>query len=112
LNIIIGFDSEALNAVKGLASLLSQISTKETALMSTLDEDIVAVAAQTTAIGSLTTFIAGLETKIADLPGMTAAQQSQIDAIFAGVNANNKAIADAMVVNVPVPPVANVPVPP
>src|ERR1019366_1916241 len=69
LNIIIGFDSEALNAVKGLASLLSQISTKETALMSTLDEDIVAVAAQTTAIGSLTTFIAGLETKIADLTG-------------------------------------------
>ena|ERR1019366_1325034 len=108
INIIIGFDSEALNAVKGLVSLLSQISTKETALMSTLDEDIAAIAAQTTAVASLTTFISGLEAQIAALPGLTTVQQAAIDKIFTDVTANNASIANAMVVNVPpvVPPVA------
>src|SRR5450631_3159283 len=111
LNIIIGFDREALNAVERLVSLLSQISKKETLLMSTLDEDIAAIAAQTTAIGSLTTFITGLEAQIAALPGLTPAQQAAIDKIFTDVNANNAAIAAAMVVNVPPPPPGPVAVP-
>ena len=35
------------------------------------------------------------------LPGLSAAQQAQIDAIFGGVAANTEAIANAMVVNTP-----------
>ena len=92
-----------LNVVERLISQLSQLSDKETELMSTLDDDIAAVAAQTTAVGSLTTFITSLEDQIKAL-GITPAQQAQIDAIFANVTANTTAISAALVQNVAATP--------
>ena len=95
-NLIIEFGPATLNVVERLISQLSQVSDKETQLMSTLDDDIAAVAAQTTAVGGLATFISSLENQIKAL-GITPAQQAQIDAIFANVTANNAAIAAALV---------------
>lgn len=71
--------------------------------MNTLDDDIAAIAAQTTAIGSLTTFIMGLQTQIAAL-GLTPAEQAKVDSIFSGVTTNTAAIVAAMAANVTTPP--------
>jgi hypothetical protein len=111
INFRIGFDLETLNAVKGLVSLLSQISTKETQLMSTLDDDIAAIAAQKTDLDKLMAFISGLEAQISAMPGITPVQQTAIDKIFADVTANNAEIVAAMAVNAPVVPVPSVPTP-
>ena len=78
-----------------------QIIQKENQIMATLQEDVDAIEAQTTAIGSLTTFIQGLKDQIAALPSLTPAQQAQIDGIFSGVTANTAAISAAMTANVP-----------
>lgn len=78
--------------------------------MATLQQDVDAIAAETTAIASLTTFVQGLETQIAALPGLTATQQTQIDAIFDGVTKNAASITAALTMNVqPTPPPATVP---
>ncbi len=101
--ITINFDPEVLVRIDTLVGLLQQTIQKENAIMSTLDDIVTAVAAQTTMIGSLQTFVQGLEDQIKALPGLTPAMQAKIDTIFAGVDANEKAIANAMVVNVPPP---------
>jgi hypothetical protein len=87
-----------------IASLSASLTQKVNTIMSTLDDDIAAIAAQTTAVGSLATFIQGLQAQIAALPGLTAAQQAQIDAIFTSVSANTSAITSAMAANVPPTP--------
>ena len=69
--------------------------------MSTLADDTAAIAAQTTVVASLAKFVSGLQAQIAALPGLTAAQQADIDKIFSDVTANNAAIAAAMVANTP-----------
>src|ERR1017187_9337246 len=102
-SLTIEFGPATLNVVERLISQLSQVSDKETQLMSTLDDDIAAIAAQTTVIGSLTTFITSLEDQIKAL-GITPAQQAQIDAIFSNVTANTTAISAALVQNVAATP--------
>ena len=77
--------------------------------MATLQQIVDEVAVQTTTVASLTTFVQGLEAQIAALPGLTTAQQAQIDTIFADVGANTASVAAAMVANVPVVPPAPVP---
>jgi hypothetical protein len=97
-------DATLLAVLTQLVNVGQQILAKETLLMSTLDDDIAAIAAQTTAVASLTTFIQGLQAQIAAL-GLTPAQQAQVDAIFTNVTANTAAISAAMVANVVPPPV-------
>jgi len=105
-------DKDLLALLARLISIGQQIVTKDTKIMSTLQDVVDEVAAETTAIGSLTAFIQGLEAQIAALPGLTPAQQAQIDAIFANVGSNTAAINVAMVINVPpaTPPVVVPPV--
>lgn len=97
--------------LNSLASLSASLTQKVNTIMSTLDDDIAAIAAQTTAVDSLATFIQGLQAQIAALPGLTAAQQAQVDAIFASVSANTAAITSAMAANVPPPAPAPAPSP-
>lgn len=78
---------------------LSAIIKQGTQIMSTLDNDTAAIEAQTTVVAGLATFVQGLKDQIAALPGLTAAQQRQIDQIFTDVTANNVSIANAMVAN-------------
>ena len=70
-------------------------------VMATLQDVIDEVAVQKTTVASLATFVQGLQDKINALPGITPAMQAQIDQVFADVDVNNKAIAAAMVANVP-----------
>ena len=72
--------------------------------MASIQDIVDEVTAETTAIGGLTAFIQGLQAQIAALPGLTAAQQAQIDGIFASVGSNTAAIAAAMATNVPPAP--------
>ena len=89
--------------------LLTTLNAKVDKIMATLQQIVDEVAAQTTTVASLSTFIKGLEDQLSALPGLTAAQQAQIDTIFANVDANTKSVAAAMVANVPVVPPAPVP---
>lgn len=93
-----------------LIEIGQQIISKENQIMATLQDDVDAIAAETTAIGSLTVFIQGLEDKIGALPGLTADQQAQIDSIFDGVTKNAASITAAMAIGVPpAPPPTTVP---
>jgi hypothetical protein len=70
---------------------------REETQMTTLLQDIIDdVAAEKTVIDSLTVFVHGLEDQIKTLPGITPAQQAQIDHIFADVEKNKAAITAAM----------------
>ena len=91
-------------AARLLIDIGQQIISKENLIMATLQDDIDAIAAETTAIGSLTTLVQALEDKIAALPGLTSDQQVQIDSIFDGVTKNAAAINAAMAINVPPAP--------
>lgn len=62
-----------------------------------LDQLLAAVQAQTTAV-------ANLQAAIKAVPGLTAAQQTEVDTIFAGVQANTDAINAAIAANTPPPP--------
>lgn len=94
-------DRTLLALAARLIDIGQQIIQKENQIMSTLQDDVDAIAAQTTAIDSLVVFIQGLKDQIAALPNLTAAQQAQIDDIFAGVTKNSAAITAAMSANVP-----------
>jgi hypothetical protein len=77
--------------------------------MATLDQILDKVTQETTDIGSLKVFIAGLKQQIADaLAGVTLppAVQAKVDAVFAGVAANDQAVVDAMAASVPPAPPA------
>ena len=97
-------DQPLLALASRLIDIGQQIIKKEDQIMSTLQDVVDEVTAETTMIGGLATFIQGLEAQIAALPGLTAAQQAQIDAIFANVGANTAAITAAMAINVPPAP--------
>lgn len=88
---------EVRNEQGRLRQLLEQI-------MPTLDEVLADVSEEGTKLDSLATFIAGLKQQIADaLSGVTlpAKVQAQIDAVFAGVEANKAKVVSAMDANVP-----------
>ena len=72
--------------------------------MATLDQVLADVTAESTQIDGVMTFIQGLQAQIAALPGITPAMQTQIDAIFAGAEANKAKLAAAIVANTPAQP--------
>ena len=72
--------------------------------MATLQDLVNDVAAETTEIGMLTAFINNLKAQITAIPGITPAQQTEIDSIFAGMEANKAAISAAMAPTVVTPP--------
>lgn len=85
-----------------IISLLNSIIRKENEIMATLDEVVVATEEEKTVIDSLAKFMRGLQDQIAaNVTGLSAAQQAQIDSIFAQVKANTQRVADAMVANTP-----------
>ena len=90
---------------------INVLETKMERIMVTLDQLVQEVADETTLVDSLSTFVQGLRDQIAALPGLSQAQQSQIDQVFASVGANKDKIAAAMTANTPVANAAN-PVPP
>lgn len=104
LNIVIGFDEATLSLVKRAVGLLKEISTKEDTIMATMQDDVDAIAAQTTHLAGLTVLIQGLQDKINALPGITPAMQAQIDTVFDGIDANTKSIDAAMLIGVPPAP--------
>ena len=103
-------DTTLLALIARLIDIGQQIIKKEDQIMATLQQDVDAIAAETTAIGGLTAFIQGLEDRVAALPGLTSDQQAQIDAIFDSVTKNAATIAAAMAISVPpAPPPTAVP---
>jgi hypothetical protein len=84
-----------------LSALTNGIDAKLEKIMASLDDIVADVAAENTAIASVSTLIQGLRDQIANL-GINPADQAKIDAIFAGVEANKAALATALDTNVPV----------
>jgi hypothetical protein len=107
------FERETLTAIERLASRLCHLSEKVDQIMSTLQDILDELAVETTDIGKLTVIITNLEGQVSGVPGLTPAQQTQIDTIFADVKANTDSIVAAMGPPVVVPPVVTQsPVPP
>jgi hypothetical protein len=122
------FEREALTAIERLASHLCHLSEKVDQIMSTLQDILDELAVETTDIGKLTVIITNLEGQVSGVPGLTPAQQTQIDTIFADVKANTDSIVKAMgpvspvvpgttfvppvVTQSPVPPVSPIVLPP
>ncbi len=93
-----------------ISAQLAAILTKEDELMASIDDIAADMTTQTTLLASLASFVQGLKDQIeAALSGATLppAVQAKVDAVFAQAEANNAAIAAAMVANTPV---ADVPV--
>lgn len=82
-----------------LDAKLDRILCNQEKLMATLDDDIAAVAAQSTQIDGVSTLITSLEQKIADaLSGTTlpAPVQAKVDALFTALQTNSGKIATAI----------------
>jgi hypothetical protein len=75
-----------------------------TKIMATLDDITAKVAAQTTIEDSLLTLMQELKDQITALPGLTAAQQAQVDQIFSDLSTNNDRMANAVTANTPATP--------
>jgi septum formation topological specificity factor MinE len=100
-----GFKAEVLARLDIIIANQVSLLKQGVLIVSTLQDDIAAIAAQTTAVDSLTVFVKGLQDKIAAIPGITPEMQAQIDAVFTSVTANTQKITDAMAVNVVTPAV-------
>jgi hypothetical protein len=77
-------------------------------IMATLDEVLADVQAEKTVDDSLIALTSSIKDQLDKIlaGGLTPDQQAKVDAIFAGIEANKKAVADAVVantVNVPQP---------
>lgn len=70
---------------------------------STLQDLVNDVAAESTQVGVVAAFIANLQAQLAAIPGLTAEQQTQINTIFTGMEANKAALAAAMAPRVVTP---------
>lgn len=93
-------DSQKLDTI---LAMLHAGKTREEHIMATLDAVLADVQDESTKLDSLSTFIAGLKQQIADaLSGVTLppAVQSQIDAVFAGVESNKAKVQAALDANV------------
>lgn len=64
--------------------------------MASIDELVSTVNDQSTTIDSLVAFVKALEDQIGNIGGIPPAVQAKIDAVFAQVNKNSQAIADAI----------------
>jgi hypothetical protein len=73
--------------------------------MATLQNLLDDVTAETTLIASVSAFIRHLQDQIAAIPGLTPAQQAQIDSIFSSLEANKAALAAAIAAPTPPPAV-------
>jgi hypothetical protein len=73
----------------------------------TLDDVVTAVAAEDTVVDSAVVALNGLQTQVAQLPTPTTdpATADKINKLVADINSKKAALAAAMVVNTPVPPV-------
>ena len=95
------FEAEVLARLDIIIAMLTAAAAQGKIDMTTLDTELAAmtadIAAQTTEIASMQTFITGLFAKIAAIPGLTAEQQTSLDAIKAGLETNTAAIATAIV---------------
>lgn len=73
--------------------------------MPTIDEVVAAVDKETTDVASLLALIAGLKQQLLDALAqvgvLTPEQQAAIDGVFAKLQANDQAVADALANNVP-----------
>ena len=88
------------------ASANQAAATKE-AIMASIDDIIADVTEETTTIGSLDTAIKGLQQMLADALAnetIPPAVQAKIDSVFATVEANKAALAQAMTDSVPPSP--------
>jgi hypothetical protein len=89
-----------------LREMVRLVLNKENSIMSTLDDDLAAVTAESTRLDSIDTLITTLNQRIADaLSGTTLppAVQAKVDAVFAGLQANSAKIDTALNTNVPPP---------
>jgi hypothetical protein len=96
-------DNTLLALAAKLIGIGQQIITKEDKIMSTLQESVDAIAAETTSLGSLIALISSLQAQVA-ATGLTSDQQAQVDTIFANATKNAAAITAAMAINVPAAP--------
>jgi uncharacterized protein YoxC len=83
---------------------MRSITAQQESLMATLDQILDKVTAEQTSIDSLAMFIDGLKKQLSDaLAGvnLTPAVQAKVDAIFAGVAANEAKVVAALDANVP-----------
>ncbi len=86
-------------------ALLTAVIVKEGRIMASIEEVITATEEQKTVLDSLVTFVQGLKDQISNqVDDLSAAQQAQIDQIFATVQSNTQEAADAMVANTPAAP--------
>jgi hypothetical protein len=96
------FEAEVLGRLDLIIANQKAAAIQETKFMTALDDELATMTAdmatQTTVVASLKPFIQGLFNQIAAI-GLTPAQQTQLDAIKASIEANTPAISAAMVAN-------------
>lgn len=101
------FGLASSSQVDALIRAVLVLTQKVSRLMITIDQVAADVTAQKTTIAGLATLVAGLRKQIADaLSGATLppAVQAKVDAVFTDLEANNKALADALAANTPATP--------
>jgi hypothetical protein len=96
--------SEVAKALHGLHHKLDLILKNQEAIMATLDDDLAAATAEGTKIDSLLVIMQGMVDRIKAIPGLTPAQQTQIDAIGAAVTNNEAKVQAAIDANTPAQP--------
>lgn len=104
VDIHLHLDQSFARRLDAIISIARNISTKQDAILMTLQDIVDDVAAEATAIDSLVVFIKGLQDQIAAIPGITPAMQAQIDGIFASVEKNKASVMAAMAPAVVEPP--------
>jgi len=107
VNVRFSQDPETTRLLNLVLAKLDVMKIQETTIMATLDQILQDVNDESTKLDSLSTFIAGLKQQIADaLAGVTLppAVQAQVDAIFAGAEANKAKVQAALDANVPPAP--------
>lgn len=96
--------SLTLRLLDAMAQLEHVVFTKENTIMSTLDDDLAEVAAQTTALGSVQTLLTSIEGQLAAALANTNLPpdaQAKVDALFASLKGNDQIIANALASGVP-----------
>ena|ERR1700720_3822136 len=85
-------------------ALLNQILDKENIMATTTAQLLAEATAQTSIVASVQSAISALQAAVSAVPGLTAQQQSDIDAAFAALTNNDAALAKAIAANTPVTP--------
>lgn len=93
--------------LKRIEAKLDYLIEKENQMSATLDQVVQDVSDETTLESSIVTLLDGIQAQLtAALAGTTisAANQTKIDAIFSGLEANKTALSAAIIANTPVTP--------